>query len=258
MMKLDLLIPGLSAKTDHFLFGICTMVLLRDGKRNMLFDSGAYRIRGALIAALAKRGLTPDDIDAVFMSHLHWDHVENIDLFRKADIYVSRTEYDYTASILPTDWGTPPAVREMLHGLRLAFLDDRDQELFPGVRTITLPGHSIGLQGLVVDTEDGKAVLAADALWSARDAVRGKPDLAFFDFDKGAASLQKLLAAGTIFYPGHDRPFRLENGRVRYLAQNAYRMRIALQPYGEELECAFSTETGAQLSGGLLSPAKEA
>ena len=254
MVRLDLLIPGLSAKTDHFLFGICTLVLLRDGRRTILFDAGAYRVRGALIAALKQHGLAPDDIDAVYMSHLHWDHVENVDLFRKADIYVSRKEYDYTAAIAPSDWGTPPFVRDILDGLRLVLLDDREEELFPGMRTIALPGHSIGLQGLVVDTEDGKAVLAADALWSARDAVRGKPDLAFYNVEQGAASLTKLLAAGTIFYPGHDRPFRFDNGRITYLAQSAYRLRMALQPYAEDLECAFSTESGASLAGGLLPP----
>ena len=248
MVKLDLLIPGLSAKTDQFLFGICSLVLLRDGKRNILFDAGAYRIRGALIAALARHGLGPDDIDTVFMSHLHWDHVENLGLFRKADILVTRSEYDYTAAILPSDWGTPPFVRDILHGLNLVLLEDRDEELFPGMRRMMLPGHSIGLQGLVVDTADGKAVIAADALWSARDAVRGKPDLAFFDFDKGAASLTKLLKAGTVFYPGHDRPFRFDDGRVTYLAQNAYRMRFALQPCGDDTECAFATAPGVSSS----------
>jgi N-acyl homoserine lactone hydrolase len=257
-MRLDLLIPGLSAKTDHFLFGICTLVLLRDGRRTILFDAGAYRVRGALIAALKSHGLAPDDIDVVYMSHLHWDHVENVDLFRNADIYVSRKEYEYTASIAPGDWGTPPFVREILDGLRLVLLDDRTEEIFPGARTISLPGHSIGLQGLVVDTEHGKAVLAADALWSARDAVRGKPDLAFFDFDQGLASLTKLLKAGTIFYPGHDRPFRFDNGRVTYLAQNAYRLRMAFQPDGDDLECAFSTRSGADLTGDLLAAAKGA
>ncbi len=256
MVRLDLLIPGLSAKTDHFLFGICTLVLLRDGRRNILFDAGAYRVRGALIAALESHGLSPDDIDVVYMSHLHWDHVENVDLFRKADIYVSRTEYEYTASILPNDWGTPPFVRDILDGLRLVLLDDREDELFPGMRTISLPGHSIGLQGLIVDTENGKAVLAADALWSARDAVAGKPDLAFFNLEQGVASLTKLLKAGDIFYPGHDRPFRFADGRVTYLDQNAYHLRLALQPDGDDLACAFSTPSGipggVDLSGGLL------
>jgi N-acyl homoserine lactone hydrolase len=256
MMKLDLLIPGLAAKTDHFLFGICSMVLLRDGKHTILFDSGAYRVRGALLAALRARGLGPEQIDTVFMSHLHWDHVENLDLFRHADILVPRSEYEYTTDIGPSDWGTPPFVREIMHGLRLVLLDDREEELFPGVRNLLAPGHSIGLQALVADTEQGKAVIASDALWSARDAVRGKPDLAFVDKDKGAASLKKIMAAGTVFYPGHDRPFRFDNGKVTYLAHNAYRMRFALQPYGDDLECAIATAPVEPAAGGVL-PARE-
>jgi glyoxylase-like metal-dependent hydrolase (beta-lactamase superfamily II) len=258
MVRLDLLIPGLSAKADHFLFGICTLVLLRDGRRTILFDAGAYRVRGALVAALKSHGLAPDDIDVVYMSHLHWDHVENVDLFRNADIYVSRKEYDYTAAIAPGDWGTPPFVRDILAGLRLVLLDEREEEIFPGMRTISLPGHSIGLQGLVVETEHGKAVLAADALWSARDAVRGKPDLAFYDFDQGLASLTRLLKAGSIFYPGHDRPFRFENGHVTYLAQSAYRLRMGFAPDGDDVEYAFSTHGGADLTGGLLPETKGA
>lgn len=240
-MQVDLLIPGLPAKADHFLFGICSIVLLRDGKRTILFDSGAYRVRGALLAALKARGLGPDEIDVVFMSHLHWDHVENVDLFRHADIFVPRREYEYTANIAPADWGTPPFAREIMHGLRLVLLDEREEELFPGVRNLFAPGHSIGLQGLVVETEQGNVVLASDALWSARDAVRGKPDVAFFDRDQGAASLKKVMAAGSVFYPGHDRPFRFDNGKVSYLAQNAYRLRFALQPQGDDLALVLST-----------------
>ena len=257
MMKLDLLVPGLPAKADHFLFGICTLALLRDGKRTILFDSGPYRMRGTLIAALKARGLTPEQVDTVFMTHLHWDHVENLDLFRHAEILVPRSEYDYAAEVAPSDWGTPPFVREILHGMRLTFLDEREQELFPGVRTILLPGHSIGLQGLVVQSEADTLVLASDALWSARDAVRGKPDVAFFNPAQGQASLDKALGAGTVFYPGHDRPFRYKHGRVTYLTQYTYRMRFSLQPYGEDMDCTISTET-AQPIGGTSIPVREA
>jgi glyoxylase-like metal-dependent hydrolase (beta-lactamase superfamily II) len=176
-MQVDLLIPGLPAKADHFLFGICSLMLLRDGKRTILFDTGPYRVRPMLVEALAAHGLAPEQIDTVFVSHLHWDHIENIDLFRHAEILVPRLEFEYAAAIRPSDWGTPPYAREMLHGMRIALLDEREQEIFPGVRTIPLPGHSVGLQGLVVKAEDGDLVLASDALWSARDAVRGHQTL---------------------------------------------------------------------------------
>lgn len=241
-MQVDLLIPGLPAKADHFLFGICSLLLLRDGKRNILFDTGPFRVRPTLIAALASYGLTPEHIDTVFVSHLHWDHVENIDLFRHAEILVPRLEFDYAADLRPTDWGTPPYAREMLQGMRFELLDDREQEIFPGVRTLPLPGHSIGLQGLVVKAEGGDLVLASDALWSARDAVRGHPDVAFFDPGQGQSSLDRALAAGTIFYPGHDRPFTFEDGRVNYLAQYSYQLRFSFQPDGRDITTMISTE----------------
>jgi glyoxylase-like metal-dependent hydrolase (beta-lactamase superfamily II) len=245
-LKIDLLIPGLPAKTDHFLFGICSLLLLRGAGRTILFDTGPFRIRPLLIQTLASHGLTPADIDTVFLTHLHWDHVENLDLFGHAEILTPRAEFDYAAAPRPTDWGTPPYVRSMLEGMRVTLLPDVEQELFPGVRTLTLPGHSVGLQGLVVDTEDGRAVLASDALWSARDVVRAVPDVAFFDPAKAQASLDKAIAAGDVFYPGHDRPFRLADGAVNYLAQYRYRLSFPFQPLGQALEVELSTERRTQ------------
>jgi N-acyl homoserine lactone hydrolase len=241
-MRVDLLIPGLPAKADHFLFGICSLMLLRDGTRTILFDTGPYRVRPMLVEALATHGLTPAQIDTVFVSHLHWDHIENIDLFRHAEILVPRSEFEYAAAIRPSDWGTPPYAREMLEGMRIVLLDDREQEIFPGVRTLPLPGHSVGLQGLVVGAEGGDLVLASDALWSARDAVRGHPDVAFFDPERGKASLMRALAAGAVYYPGHDRPFTLKEGRVTYLAQYTYYLRFSFQPDGRDLRTMISTE----------------
>ncbi|SDR98632.1 N-acyl homoserine lactonase family protein [Bradyrhizobium canariense] len=246
-MRVDLLIPGLPAKADHFLFGICSLLLLRDGKRTILFDTGPFRVRPTLIAALAAHGLTPEQIDTVFVSHLHWDHIENIDLFRHAEILVPRLEFEYAAAIRPTDWGTPPYAREMLQGMRIELLDDREQEIFPGVRTLLLPGHSVGLQGLVVQAEQGALVLASDALWSARDAVRGHPDVAFFDPAKGQQSLDRALRAGAVYYPGHDRPFTLQDGRVNYLAQYTYQLRFSFQPDGRDIRTMISTEDRPQM-----------
>jgi N-acyl homoserine lactone hydrolase len=185
----------------------------------------------------------------VFVSHLHWDHIENIDLFRHAEILVPRLEFEYAADIRPTDWGTPPYARDMLAGMRLTLLEDCEQEIFEGVRTLPLPGHSVGLQGLVVRADGGDLVLASDALWSARDAVRGHPDIAFFDPDKGQASLSRALAAGRVYYPGHDRPFTLRQGRVSYLTQYRCQLRFSFQPDGRDIQTTISTQDGLNADG---------
>ena len=182
------------------------------------------------------------------MTHLHWDHVENLDLFTNAEILTPQLELEYARNPRPGDWGTPPYVHSILEGMRVVPLQDVEQELFPGVRTLCLPGHSIGLQGLVVETQNGHAVLASDALWSARDATRGVPDVAFFDPAKAQASLDRALSAGDIFFPGHDRPFRLRNSVVHYEAQYRYNLRFAFQPYGQELELELATEMAATMS----------
>ena len=242
---IEVLIPGLPAKSDHFLFGICSLLLIRSGGRTILFDTGPFRIRPVLLKALARSGLTAVDIDAVFLTHLHWDHVENLDLFPKAEVFTPKSEFDYAAAPRPADWGTPPYVRTMLDGMHVTLLPEREQEIFPGVSTLLLPGHSVGLQGLLIDTGTERAVLASDALWSARDATRAVPDVAFFDPAKAQASLDRALAAGDVFYPGHDRPFRLEAGRVRYLEQYNYQLDFAFQPLGQSFGVGISTERTA-------------
>lgn len=240
-MKIDLLIPGLPAKADHFLFGICSLVLIRTAGRTILFDTGPFRIRPTLIKALRQRGLAPADIDTIFLTHLHWDHVENLDIFPDAEVLTPRSEFEYAAAPRPNDWGTPPYVREILRNMRVTLLPELEQEIFPGIRTLLLPGHSIGLQGLVIDTGEERAVLASDALWSARDATRAVPDVAFFDPARAQASLERALAAGEVFYPGHDRPFRFKDGKVQYLTQYRYELSFPFQPLGQSFGIGIST-----------------
>lgn len=240
--KIDLLIPGLPAKSDHFLFGICSLLLIRTAGHTILFDTGPFRVRPILLNALKQLHLAPQDIDTIFLTHLHWDHVENLDLFPNAEVLTPRSEFEYAAAPRPNDWGTPPYVRDILRGMRVTLLPEQEQEIFPGVSTLLLPGHSVGLQGLVVDNGEERAVLASDALWSARDATRAVPDVAFFDPVKAQASLDRALSAGDIFYPGHDRPFRLQQGQVKYLTQYRYDLRFGFQPLGQSFGVGISTD----------------
>ena len=185
-------------------------------------------------------------------SHLHWDHIENIDLFRHAEILrPQRREYEYAAAIRPADWGTPPYAREMLEGMRVTLLEDREQELFAGVSTLLLPGHSVGLQGLAGRNRTGWRSRARE-----RRAVVGAGDSAarpsgcrlLRSRTRRSASLTRALAAGHIYYPGHDRPFRIEHGRVRYLTSSRYQLRFSFQPDGHDVSTTFSTAASTDIA----------
>jgi glyoxylase-like metal-dependent hydrolase (beta-lactamase superfamily II) len=81
--------------------------LVRGGGHNILVDSGFYRehfFKGWKTKdyvkpsdAVAKLGLKPVDITDIIISHMHWDHVDGVDLFPKARIWVQKDELEYYA-----------------------------------------------------------------------------------------------------------------------------------------------------------------
>ena len=71
---------------------------------------------------------------------------------------------------------------------------------------------------VTVETSQGTVVLTGDALTAASCIELGKPLLVFWNEEQAAQSVQKILGAAKIFYPGHDRPFKVdEKGNVEYI-----------------------------------------
>jgi 7,8-dihydropterin-6-yl-methyl-4-(beta-D-ribofuranosyl)aminobenzene 5'-phosphate synthase len=63
-------LPGLST-----LWGFAAV--MRVGARTLLFDTGSNG--RALLRNMATLGLAPADIDLIFLSHPHWDHIGGLD-----------------------------------------------------------------------------------------------------------------------------------------------------------------------------------
>ncbi|MEL7184787.1 MAG: MBL fold metallo-hydrolase, partial [Pseudomonadota bacterium] len=77
------------------------MWLLRGDGRHILVDTGydaaegARRARPILtdpVAALAPFGLTPDQIDTIIVTHLHYDHAGGLHLFPNATLHLQAAE----------------------------------------------------------------------------------------------------------------------------------------------------------------------
>ena len=98
MAKLDILTYGFSFVSDQGGFGYSTVCLLESGDRRVLIDTGPASRRSWVYKALESRGLGVDDIDTVILTHLHWDHCQNVDLFRNARVLVHSKELDYARS----------------------------------------------------------------------------------------------------------------------------------------------------------------
>jgi len=108
--------------------------------------------------ALASVGAEVADIDVIANSHLHADHAGGNYHFPNVPVMVQRAELeaarqpDYTFPQYTFDY---PGVRlEVVEG---------EFEVTPGVRVVPTPGHTPGHQSLLIDTDEGRWLLAGQA-----------------------------------------------------------------------------------------------
>ncbi len=128
--------------------------------------SGIGGGHASLIKALAGEGLTPGDITHVVLTHMHFDHADNLDLFPGACVVVQRDELLASIDPVPSQrifyWGSSTAnlmERKRPAGLRLV---DGDVDLFPGIRLLRVSAHTEGMQVVVVTTAKGRVALVSD------------------------------------------------------------------------------------------------
>jgi glyoxylase-like metal-dependent hydrolase (beta-lactamase superfamily II) len=215
MPKIDILMEGYSIGTDVGIIGFCS-VLLIEGERRVLFDSAHVGRRTYLQAQLESRGIQPSDIDFQVLSHAHWDHIQNCDVFDQAPLIVHPNERKYAQHPHRNDWATPRWTGAVLETMNIIEAGD-GYEVMPGCRVIELIGHTPGSIGLEVETDDGKCIIAGDALHNGRVALRGQNPLVFWNAEQADAAIKRCVQSGALVYPGHDRPFRIKNGELDYL-----------------------------------------
>ena len=105
-----------------------------------------------------------------------------------------------------------------------------------GVSIIDTPGHTKGHISVLATVADEKILLAGDALPESATIQRGIPYNIFWDLEDAKESVEKMVESSNVFYPGHDRPFRLDGEEINYLHGPA------------NIEVTSSTEGGAPAS----------
>lgn len=197
--------------------------LIRDGARTVVVDTGcsaqtaARRARRYLRAPaelLARLEVAPDDVDDVVLTHLHYDHAGNLDLFPHAVVHLQEAEIAYCTGRCmchatlrrPYEARDVAAVIERLYAGRLRYVDG-DAELAPGLSLHRLGGHTAGLQVVRVHTARGYVVLASDAAHYWDHARAGRPFPIVLNVAEMLAAHERLrqLADGPDHViPGHD------------------------------------------------------
>jgi len=203
-IEMSILVPGSSFSFRGGFFGFSVIVLLRHPDLGpVLFDTGHHSTRHLLLAALENEGIAPANIRHVFLSHLHFDHINNAELFPKATFYVAQSEWDYSARPHPRDLFGSVAVRDWLGGRRLNFLGDAG-ELAPGLSYRHAPGHTPGMTILhYLDASGTRVVVAGDACKTYRELVTGQAGEAYDPLDRTAGTLDWIRENSDVIICGH-------------------------------------------------------
>jgi N-acyl homoserine lactone hydrolase len=155
--------------------------LARDGTHNVLVDSGMtdiavitkrLKVEGwgggheYLTKALAGEGLTPADIDHVVLTHAHFDHAENLDLFPDACVVIQRDEIAHLIDPMPSHrvfcWDTTASNLVSRRRPKQIRALDGDCDLFDGFRLLKVPSHTPGMQVPIVTTAKGTVGIVSD------------------------------------------------------------------------------------------------
>jgi glyoxylase-like metal-dependent hydrolase (beta-lactamase superfamily II) len=207
------------------------VTLFRQDQALWLFDTGCHADRALLVAALDRRGLSPGDVDAVVLSHLHYDHCFNLPLFPKAKVYVAAAEIDYAEAVRrgeAVDHAIPDHWPALLDGRAVVEVHGA-LEVGEGAFLEVFPGHT---PGCLVYLRQGQAAaaLCGDAVKNAWEAVSGRAAMAMAGEEAASRGIRELMKRAQWFTPGHDRPFTHKDGEVVYDQPLDFEVRMNLYP----------------------------
>lgn len=202
----------------------CTAWLLQGSGGPVLVDTGPGPRTAApqhyrpddpddlLPLELARHGIDPLAVQTVILTHLHNDHVGGARLFPRATFHVQVRELQEAVWPVPFqraiyEVNRPGHLPPWVHILgRYAALEG-DTDIMPGISVMTLPGHTSGSQGVLVDTAAGPHLLPGD-LVPLRENWPGDgsriPNGNHTDLYACERSFRRLATLGATVLPSHD------------------------------------------------------
>ena len=186
--------------------------LINTGSKLVLVDTGAGSLfgptLGKLVANLKASGYQPDEVDEVYITHLHPDHVGGLMAgdsmaFPKAIVRADRHDADYwlnKAAIATARESDRPFFEGAMKSLkpysaagRFKTFDGNTQ-LVPGISAVPARGHTLGHTTYAVESKGQKLLLWGDLIHVAAVQFADPSITIEFDTDPRAAEIQRKKA----------------------------------------------------------------
>ncbi|MGX4641898.1 MBL fold metallo-hydrolase [Massilia sp. SYSU DXS3249] len=228
--------------------------LVNTGSKLVLIDTGAGVLfgptLGKLLANMKAAGYTPEQVDEVYLTHMHSDHlggllVQSKMAFPNATVRAAKREADHWLSQANMD--KAPADGKDSFKNAMAALDpyvkagkfktfEGDMEVTPGIRAQGGHGHTPGHTTFVVESRGQKMVVIGDLIHVAAVQFENPAVTIGFDGDqKAAAAARKklfdaaakdgaLIGGAHLQFPGLGH-LRTEGKGYRFVPVNYTQMR---------------------------------
>ena len=161
-----------------------------------------------LLSGLARHGVRPADVELVVLTHLHFDHVGNNELFTKARFVVQRDELPLALAPPKFSMFYYPEYRyKMTSVLDRVDVIDGDVDIDPDVRLLKIGGHTPGCQATLVNTSAGSVCLTSDTIYNYRNIELDWPVGSFWDLPDLLRGMARMRHEADILVPQHDWQF---------------------------------------------------
>jgi glyoxylase-like metal-dependent hydrolase (beta-lactamase superfamily II) len=215
-------------------FGVVNAYLLPGDRGDVLVDTGLPGLATRLLWVLRQRGSAPDRLRLIILTHVHLDHVGNLQALRRltrAPVLVHRLEAPLLESGRVTLPAGQTAIARALMGMggllaqsvRVApttpdvVVDDDVglREFGVAGRILHTPGHTRGSISVLLDSGDAVVGDLCQNGWGFGMGL-GRIHLPLADLPHLVGdSWDRLLASGVRrLYPGHGAPFDTETLRA--------------------------------------------
>lgn len=186
--------------------------LINTGAKLVLVDAGAGALFGPTLGNLAANlkaaGYQPEQVDEIYITHMHPDHVGGLSrdgqrLFPNAVVRADKRDADFWLSQKNLD-AAPKDDKGFFQGAMASLQPyvaagkfqpfEGDTELVPGVRALAAPGHTPGHTVYAVESQGQKLVLWGDLIHLAALQFAEPSVTIHFDSDSKAAAVQRKKA----------------------------------------------------------------
>jgi glyoxylase-like metal-dependent hydrolase (beta-lactamase superfamily II) len=183
--------------------------LVNTGEKLVLIDTGAGTLLGPgvgkLVGNLRAAGYQPEQVDEIYITHMHPDHIGGLLAERKAEfpnaiVRACRAEADYWLA-KSSMAGAPAEERQRFAEVAAVFKPyvvagrletfDGETELVPGIRALPEAGHTPGHTVYTAESRGAKILFWGDTLHVAAVQFRHPAAADRFDVDAAAAAARR-------------------------------------------------------------------